>query len=80
MKSIAVVTLMAYVFVEGIDSPLLKWMQRQGENMMHLNGGDLNPIRFSNVYFFSFLLEGIILLMMDYRRISADLKSLDTQA
>jgi drug/metabolite transporter (DMT)-like permease len=79
MKSVAVGTLMTYVILEGIDSTLLKWMQRQGETMMHGHGSELNPIRFSNVYFVSFMVVGIILVISDYRRLPADLKNLDGQ-
>ncbi len=76
----AIGTLAAYVVLDGIDSPLLKWLQNQGSNHLATHGGGLNPISFSNVYFVSFFLVGIILLIADYRRLPSDWKSLDGSA
>ena len=80
MKSLAVGTLALYVLLDGIDSPLLKWMQNQGANHVAVHGGGLDPIRFSNVYFFSFLLVGIILLLADRHRLQADWRRLNGAA
>jgi hypothetical protein len=43
-------------------------------------GGGLDPIRFSNVYFFSFLLVGITPLFADRHRLPADWQRLNGAA
>lgn len=76
----AIGTLAIYVLLDGIDSSLLKWLQNQGAKHVLATGGGLDPIRFSNVYFFSFLLVGITLLIADRHRLPTDWQRLNRPA
>jgi len=58
-----------FILLRGSDSTLLKWLQQAGE-ATHAGGGP-EVISFCNVFFFSSLVSGLVLLVLDRRSVSA---------
>ncbi|MFM1812274.1 MAG: hypothetical protein RLZZ336_1212 [Cyanobacteriota bacterium] len=66
-----------FILLRGSDSTLLKWLQQLGA-ATHAGGGP-EVISFCNVYFFSSLVSGLVLLVLDRRSVRVSWPRLSRQ-
>ena len=66
---LAPLALLAYVLLRGCDASVLKWLQeRDAATLLRTHGAE-DPISFSNVFFFANLATGLVILLLDHRRL-----------
>lgn len=73
---LAPLALLGYILLRGCDASVLKWLQERGAATLLRTGGIDDPIGFSNVFFFSNLATGIVILLLDQQRLKHQLAEL----
>jgi drug/metabolite transporter (DMT)-like permease len=58
-----------YILLRGSDSTVLRWLQRSGSAAEVASQGGGNPISVCNVFFFSSLICGVVVLLLDRQRV-----------
>lgn len=66
---LAPLALLGYVLLRGCDASVLKWLQERGAATLLRTAGGEDPISFSNVFFFANLATGLVVLLLDRRRL-----------
>ena len=62
---LAPLALLGYVLLRGCDATVLKWLQeRDAATLLRTAGGE-DPISFGNVFFFSNLATGLVVLLLN---------------
>jgi len=73
---LAPLALLGYVLLRGCDASVLKWLQERGAATLLRTAGSVDPISFGNVFFYSNLATGIVVLLLDRRRLQDQLPQL----
>ena len=73
---LAPLALLGYVLLRGCDASVLKWLQERGAATLLRTAGGEDPISFGNVFFFSNLATGLVVLLLDRRRLQHQLPQL----
>jgi drug/metabolite transporter (DMT)-like permease len=66
---LAPLALLGYVLLRGCDASVLRWLQERGAATLLRTAGAEDPISFSNVFFFSNLATGLVVLLLDRGRL-----------
>lgn len=73
---LAPLALLGYVLLRGCDASVLKWLQDRGAATLLRTAGGEDPISFGNVFFFSNLATGLVVLLLDRGRLRHQLPEL----
>jgi drug/metabolite transporter (DMT)-like permease len=73
---LAPLALLGYVLLRGCDASVLKWLQDRGAATLLRTAGAEDPISFGNVFFFANLATGLVVLLLDRRRLQHQLPQL----
>ena len=73
---LAPLALLGYVLLRGCDATVLKWLQERGAATLLRTAGGEDPISFGNVFFFSNLATGLVVLLLDHGRLKRQLPKL----
>lgn len=73
---LAPLALLGYVLLRGCDASVLKWLQERGANTLLRTAGGEDPISFGNVFFFSNLATGLVVLLLNWRCLKSQIPQL----
>ena len=73
---LAPLALLGYVLLRGCDASVLKWLQERGAATLLRTAGGGDPISFGNVFFYSNLATGLVVLLLDRGRLQNQLPQL----
>ena len=73
---LAPLALLGYVLLRGCDASVLKWLQERGAATLLRTAGGEDPISFGNVFFYSNLATGLVVLLLDRGRLQHQLPQL----
>jgi drug/metabolite transporter (DMT)-like permease len=75
-SKLAPLALLGYILLRGCDASVLKWLQERGAATLLRTDGAVDPIGFSNVFFYSNLATGLVILLLDQKRLRHQLPQL----